>query len=271
MKHPLIGIYFAVAQLSQKPKNLSLFQEALGLLKENLNLIPQTEQRELTFLLINCGFLNDSKGNNDYREYLFELYELGVENSFLALDGNISTNTYINAVIVSSATKRFYWAASFMEKYESFLALSTKEYATTLARSYWFFHQEKFEKAVTALRSMGGVGGIGVYSKFWYGIRIRTLLLRTNFELAPHDPFYLKQVRSDIISLRKMIETKGEINPERSSAYMNLIDFIEALCPLIKKAKKDIREELIEMERAVRQAEFLIAKPWLLAKIEALR
>ncbi len=207
-------------------------------------------------ILTNFAVSQERNGNANYQKEIFNLYKFRETENLFLQEGSISEQAFINVVITASASGEFKWAKYFMQKYVGFMAIDLREDALKLSNASLNFHKKFYNKVLKLLATIQR-------KDLSMTIRVRSLRIRTYYEISLKDPTYDDMAWNEINNMQAFIRNnKNKIPDKVEEAYLNFCK----ICTAILKGKS--RAELQKMMDKLKRLKFRI---WLQEKVEALR
>lgn len=259
--NPILNLYIHIIHLWKEKPTASKFQYVKKFFKFHFNNVPVNLRLEILTLLINYTLFMYNKGNSDYIDEQFDLYQFGEEKGLLLKNNIITDSTYTNIIVIGSALKKFEWTLNFMEKYQEHLDLQIKDHAIMLANAYYQFNKGAFKKVLKIKNS----DNLSVS----YELRVKGLLHRNYYELYLKDENFYDELMKDFKRFNIFIKKHRDISTFKKTAYLNLSKFIKTFVEkrnLVKNkhaAKKILKVKLAETKP-------IMAKAWLNEKLKSL-
>ncbi len=257
----LTALYYMLTLLQRDRDNELLFK---GIKRKFLDIVaelPQQERIDFYQQLSNYTIAKINAGNRAYLLDFFELTEVALAFDIIVEKDRITDATFTNVVAIAAALKKFEWTAQFIKDYEKRLASSVRESASQLAWAYWYYHKGAFSDVLTCLQEVDFLPS--------YGFRVKSLRLRSYFELFQQDDSYLDPLMADIHSFDLYIRRHKAINSKRRTTYLNFIKFTKKLIRLKTNATvSDAEKE--KLSSSIQQKEPIVVKHWLLEKLKEL-
>jgi len=246
----VIFMYWKIIQLLIKHKTKNYKEAKIFILKhyklENLN-----EQAILFNFLLNYVISKLKEGNLFYAKELLPMYTSFFD-IIIKQNGNISINTYLNAIYTASRLKEFEAAKHIIKTYQKFLPYIEQKDALNLAWAFFYFEKKEFNRVVESLEKIKTKKKQSFYIKF----RTKALELMTAVEIKSDVEAFDKNCGS----FRKYLSRQNKkIGKSNIRGGLNFIKLIKSLY-LDEKDKSHLENKIIEMD-------FLIHKYWLLEKI----
>ncbi|MEZ5009743.1 MAG: hypothetical protein R2753_16465 [Chitinophagales bacterium] len=226
-----IRIYYATYKML-KSNERSDFEYLLNLLETDTEDIPAEQVRELYIHAQNFCTRNINKGNKEYFNDMFNIFQKLISNNLLMVDGFIPHTTYKNVVTVALNIEENEWVQNFIESHKANLKEDVRESAYSYNLAKYNYEVGLIDEAVQLLQSVH-------YEDDYYQIDARYLLLKIFYETDEHESLlyyidafklYLKRNKDFNIDTRELIITflkllrKTAILKHRKP-YLNKSDF----------------------------------------------
>ncbi|MEM1323577.1 MAG: hypothetical protein AAGG75_25165 [Bacteroidota bacterium] len=258
---PLSQLYHMLMQLHLDRENEALFAQLKAEFSNQVAHIPEQERMDLYQQLSNYTISKINAGKRSFQLDFFELTEIAVNYNMLIEKERITDATFTNIVAIAAALKKFDWTAQFINNYYKKLARNVRDSATQLAQAYYHYHKGEFNEVLNCLKEVEFLPS--------YGFRVKSLRLRTYFELFQQDESYLDPLLSDIHSFDLYIRRHKSINTRRRSTYLNFIQFTKKLIRL--KTNIDTSDaDKQKLSDSIQKKEPMVVKHWLLEKLKEL-
>ncbi|MCB0522076.1 MAG: hypothetical protein H6577_01355 [Lewinellaceae bacterium] len=258
--YPYLPLYKSIFELLDNGAEES-FQNARLYFLENISRFCKEDKQFALFHLINYTVNQINKGKGEYRRNLLDIYKIGLGENILFENGFLTSGTFNNIASTGAALKEFDWTMDFITEYEQYLYPATKETTKSLALSNLYFQQKQYAKTIEILIQFNS-------ADFDNMLIAKTLLLRSYFELFLKDRTYDELLHTFALSFIRFIKRKN-ISINKMKRYFAFINVIKEITKSIEAGQWDkSRKEAVTKEIA--QNNNMIAKPWLLEKINEL-
>ncbi|MEO1627562.1 MAG: hypothetical protein AAFV25_20595, partial [Bacteroidota bacterium] len=257
----LLELYDGLIRLYQNREEESLFHQLRARFVDLIDQLPQQERIELYQQLSNYAVAQINKGDRRYLHDFLELTKVALTYDILLDKNRITDATFTNVAAIAAALKVFDWTAEFIANYEKKLAPNVRESATQLAWAYLYYHKGAFEKVLDCLVEVSFLPS--------YVFRVKSLRLRTYFELFRQQPSYHEVLLSDLHAFETYIRRGSGMNAQRQTTYLNFILYTKKLIKLLTNPKRTSSDKEA-LRESIRQKEPMVVKHWLLEKIKEL-
>lgn len=251
-------IYLLFNKLYTEKKE-NVFYQATDLFFNNLENIRKDVQINFFIYLINFAISQMKIDDKKYNKIALDLYKRGLAHSILIKEAKISSNAFLNIVIMSAREKDFEWTNEFINQNEHYLSNSTKQDVKNLALAYLYFHQKQFSKAIELISSYK-------FESSNYEISARLHLLRSYYELFVLDNNYFDLLCSQCSTFEKYIQRNKTLSKEYVESIQNFSRFLRKLSEVRFIGKFNKKEKAIFLNQINKQR-ITISRSWLIDKI----
>lgn len=248
---PELATYYYSFLTLQDEEDTGHYHNFRRLLDKYGTLMPQEESIRLYDSALNycTGKLN--KGNRDFLEEYFAVFEEALERKIFVVNGELAIWRFNNIVGVALRLGNVDWAEEFVMKNKEYLPLETREntYSFNLARVYRY--QKKFDKVLGLIQNVE-------YEDFGYNLISKAMLTITYYELDAYET-----LSSFLESFRVFLNRQKSIPKQTRDYYLNLIKFVRRLTripPGDKAAVAKLREEIVREKASTVNHEWLLEK-----------
>jgi len=262
--NPLIQIYVLNIQLVENEEEIT-FVALSKLVKEKQAVIPTDFLKPFYINLTNYCIYQVSKGNLNYYNYLFEIYNDMHKAKLLAINNTIELALLKNMITNACRVKAFDWAVDKLSFYINYIPSTIRNSVFKYNRGIIAFNQQKYE---TVLNHFKGVRKIDDTHE----LSLRITQLQCFYELDVVYEIYTQQM---LESLRTYIHQNKKLTKRKKTGYFNLIRVFDKLYKLNTMSHKSnqlsaIKKELPKLKARLLKFDLIFAKQWLLSKIEIL-
>ena len=170
-----------------------------SILKEKSASIPANAMQMLHTILRNYAISNYTKGNQDYLQISFELYQQHLELGYLYYDGKLTPSVLKNIVTIGLRCQAYDWIEQFLEAHQHKITgteFPEDIYNFNLANLY--FHQKNYEQAINLLGDK--------YSDLYFNTAARRLEIMIYYEL--NSPLLEPKMEAFKIYIFRLAKTK---------------------------------------------------------------
>ena len=154
------------------------------------------------------------------------------------------------------------WIENFIAKYASKLPADQQVDAVSLGTAYWYFAGGEYTAANDLLRQVES-------SDLQYQLRVRSLSLRSFFELFLQDETYYELLTHEASAFRKFLRRNPKITEQRAAGYLYLAAFLRKLSRLSIN-RQLTPGKLSELQKALEEEDAVVARQWLREKLSLL-
>lgn len=208
-----IGLYYHTYQCLSNPNEERYFFDLKEKLKESGHFFPTDEIRDLYLLAINYCIKKHNEGHDKFLKAELELYEEGLKNKHLYIDGVLSRFTYRNVVTLALTLKEYEWVEKFIEIYKDDMESIYREGNYAYCRARLAYEKKEFDIVLNLLQQAD-------YEDILISLAAKALLLKTLFEAEAFD-----SLEAHLEAMRSYIRRKASIIGYHQDNYLNLIKF----------------------------------------------
>lgn len=210
--------------------------------------------KTLYFSCINFCIRNLNTGGTQYIREVFELYQFGLSDDLLIIEGVLSSFTYNNITSAGLKLKEFNWLENFIHEYKIKLPPRQKESTFTYNLARLRFRQKNYDQAMKLLHEVDE-------RDLLLNLDAKVMLLKLYYELDEYDAL------SSLLASFKVMLTRKKVLGYHKTHYSNIIKFTNRLLNLKPRDQKAHDK----LENDIRTAEVLQEKEWLLEQLALVR
>ncbi len=247
---PAFAVYYHCYLTLSQPENLGHFERFQASLFVHEHDFPPAEMRDLYLLAINVCIQRYNQGNRTYLEAEMVLYQRGLSEKILFIDGYISRFTYRNVVSLGLTLEQFEETERFVETYKDHLEPRHRDanYAFNLAR---LKHERgQYYEALILLQK-------SEYKDLLLNLAAKALLIKIYYDTDEDTA-----LDSLLDAVSNFVRRKKELSYHRDN-YLNLCKFIKK----IKTLRVGDTTAIIALKKEIEATPVLAYKDWLLKKI----
>jgi hypothetical protein len=254
-----VKLYEKVYNVLNEGTDIS-FKSAKLFIEKNIDTFNNEDKKFGLLHLINFAISKDNLGIYSYKNEIFDLFKIGLDQNIFIENGIISEKTFTNIVSISSSLGEFHWAKNFIHDYEKHLPIKSKNDAKTLGLANLYFQQNEFSRVIDLLIHFNS----NSLTELFIG---KTMLLRSYFELFLQNQSFFEMVIAYTYSFEHLVKRKKKLPEERSKGCLNLSKLLRRLSKLIfdnnwnQKTKTDFLKTVINTEP-------IIGKSWLILRVK---
>lgn len=249
--NPLVLAYSAVCEMlrTQAGESYHQLKETIG---EYGYEIDRYNMAELFTYARNFCIARVNSGKTTFFKELFDLYEQGLEQGILLVNGEINQQNYKNIVTTALRTGQYEWAEDFIQEYRYRLNKTVRDNAFNYNMANYLFHAKRFDKVPQYLQKVQ-------LSDLFYGLDARSLMIKCFYETDEREAFM-----NAYQSFRVFVQRKKNVSTQHRRNYLNFLALAKKLMNLQARNKKAIEKLNYEIENAKAIAD----KTWLQEKIK---
>jgi len=249
---PPISIYFQIYQTYAEPDVEEHFIRLKELIRQHLHLFPANEARDIINAAINYTIQRQNRGQLEFAEHNFELWQYALETGVILVHDEISPWAFKNIVTLALRLGHFDWTELFISDFGSKIGEEYRENAVNYNLASLHFYRKKYDKAIPLLQKVQ-------FDEITYGLGAKSLLLACFYELDEFEPLF-----SHIESFKVFVRRNKSLTIDRKNRYYDLLKFIKRIIESShnKKSLTTLKEEI--------QVSQVSSKNWLLEKVDEL-
>lgn len=260
--HPLlINLYIKVYQLVIAHKcDTTQFDEVADFVIQHLQEIDLSDREILLITLSNYLTKSIYSGAmaSDYR--VFKIYRTIYEEGIFTKHGHLGENTFLNMVSFGLRYSDANWTKQFIVEATPKLEFSIREHVAQLGWVYYYFSIKEYKNVLKNLSIQKG-------SNHLFNIRMKSLKVRTFYELAIEDNTYFPLLFTACKNFTSFLKNESAITPDKKRSYLNFISLIRTLARYKKNKNYSAFERKIMKEKLSNTLQITL-KEWLIEKIE---
>lgn len=251
LESPAISLYYYAYMTVVHPSEERYFDEFEQLIQQYIDQFDQAELRNFYLAALNYCATKINHGRQDFARRAFDLSKRGLETGVLLEHGQVSRNTFSNAVGAAIKIREFAWAEKFIHDFEHRLEGKERKSIVHFNLSRLYFEKGDYDKAQRLLLNFE-------YDDMLHNIVAKTMLLKIYYEQTEFDAF-----ESLLESLRIYLKRKEALDPARKTAYKNMISLMKKLLNTNPYAKAEVEN----LRRDIERAQPLMEREWLLRQL----
>lgn len=249
MQQPVIALYYHALQTLLLPNEAQThFEQVKQRFVAHSNLLTHTEAAQVYYLALNYCATQINKGEERFWTEIFDLYQIGLEQTLLLENGELSPWNYKNIVTVALRLGKNDFAHQFIHQYHLHLPVAHRLNALAFNLAKYFFTCQQYTQALHKLQEVS-------YDEIFYSLDARLLLLKTYYALDEFDA-----LEALIDSFRQFLNRTRQINRQRQTTYRNLLRFLRRFNRIAPSNRKQLSELLAKIE----QTPYVAERNWLL-------
>lgn len=244
-------IYLVYKQLLElvRYKRLPLFKDLKQALLQKKYAMSHKQLILLTYLA-NFAANQIRKGETTYYQEAFQIYQFGVQQGLLLVDGYFPITIFNNIVNLACKVEDYKWANKFIDEYGQFLSKDHKKETISFCQIRIRFAQKKYKTLVVAYKTSN-------FKMLIYKLQLRNLCIRAMVELDAD----LVEALNFCEAMEQFLYRNKDLTEKRKESHQNFLKITKGI--LMEEAKTKLTTSLNEME-------LVVCKDWLMDKIKAL-
>ncbi|MEO1450790.1 MAG: hypothetical protein AAFV07_14770 [Bacteroidota bacterium] len=252
---PLQAYIHAAHFLSGRPDEESAYLRLRELLGTSANGMEHSDLLNFYGFAVNYAYRAYRRGQPHRLQDMLDLYREMLALNLLIEGGHISEANYRNITTLSLRLGEYEWGANFVEGYKPQLPENIRDSAYRYNLAHVYYYQRHYGMALKLMQWVA-------VSDVFYALSFRVLQLKIYFDQQEIEVFY-SHVQSTRIFIRRL--GNKQVPPSRREAYRNFVKLARQIFRLKHEGKGDSDQILTEIS----QADYLVEKEWLLAKMES--
>jgi len=247
---PAIAVYYYGYHTLTQPEKIHYYKNLKTILFQYANHFPPLEVRDLFLMTINYCIKRINEGNKEFRKEVLELYEEGLEQKYLMINGILSRFTHRNIITMGLIQKDYEWVEKFIEKYKKHLEKQYQESAYSFNIARLEYARKNYSIVLQLLQKTE-------YKDLLLNLSAKAIALKTFFDLKE-----ISLLVSHMDAMKKFIRRKKIIGYHQEN-YLNLIAFTKQLLELTSYDK----EARLQLKTKIESTKAVAEKTWLLNQI----
>ncbi len=199
-----------------------------------------------------------NSGNLEIIHDFFSVIKFIVEEKMIISEEDLDLHKFQSIVNIACAAQEVEWADNFIEEHKIYLSKESRENIIPIAKASVYLKKQAYEKVLEVL-SVAKIGDD--IMNYWS----RCMQIMACYELEGYEELYFSLTKSFSLFL---IRNKN-LSKEQKNACKNFISFSKKLNHL--KSKKNKKEDIDKLKKAIIDCEDIIYLSWLTEKLENLR
>ncbi len=250
---PTIGIYYQIYLTTIEPEAPEHYYKLKELIQKNLNLFPQQEAKHIFDAALNYCVRKVNKGEKSFNSELLNIYNEGLEQEVLLVNGEITPTSFRNICIIGLRLGDINWVENFISEYS--IKINQKYRSNAL----------KFNSARVALFKKDYDALIDLLNEVEFDDRVYTLDSKLMLIIAYYEMQNKDLAQSTVNAFKVFLVRRKNIPDQYKLIFGNFNSFLEKIIKLeySKPRLEKLRKELEENTSVA-------SKNWLKEKIDAL-
>jgi len=262
--NPLIKLYVLNLKLLETDEEAT-FISLSRLLKEKQEVIPADFLKPFYINLTNYCIYQVSRGNLNYFNYMFNIYNDMHEANLLVTNNSIELALLKNLITNACRIKAFDWAVDKLLYYIKYVPAEIRNTVFEYNSGIIAFNQQKYEAALNHFTKVRKIDDT-------HELSLRITQLQCFYEI---DVTYENYTQQLIESLKTFFHQNKKLSKQRKTGYFNFIRVFSKLYKLKNildkhSRKTAIKKDLPKLKARLLEFDIILLKQWLLSKIESL-
>lgn len=258
LEFPPIAIYYQIYQLLKFPEEIRHYRKLKKMLSQYRSFFSKKEGRDLYRYAENYCILNINRGQTQYVQELFELFQQLLETDILLIGNYLHQWDYSNIIALGCRLKHFEWTENFIHEYREKLEANIQTNAYTYNLAFFYYEKKEYEAALALLNDVE-------FTDIYYQLNSKVLLLKSWFETENW-----RALDYSLDTFRIYLLRNKFISKDRQKGGFNLIKFTRKLF-LLKEKQDFIKTTLFQkkintLKEKLEACENVMSKQWLLSK-----
>ncbi|MGB1243324.1 MAG: hypothetical protein ACPG49_12425 [Chitinophagales bacterium] len=255
---PLVQLHHTTLMLLLLSEDSSHFFRLKSFLQSPISAqVAPNDLHDAYALALNYCTQKIVRGEESYRQEMFDLYKSMISQELLYQGGYLSHRKLKNVVSLGVRLQEFEWTKKILKQYLPYINPTFSELVGHFAWGTIYYYQQEYNKAMPHLLQ---VSSLDIY----YAIDARALLLKSYYELN-QTPELLDLEKS----FKSFIKSQRELSNSRKNAYIHFVKFLVILYRIQHKQLKS-RKSLKVLKEDLESTEIISDKQWLMNKITLL-
>lgn len=250
-----IQIYYQSLMTLKYGDDETYFYLLKDLIKQHLGLLPTDEQSTLFALAINYCTRKYRRGNMQFLQEMFELYQQMLKYNLLFTDPVSAGIYYKNLVTLGIKLQQYSWTENFIQEYRAKLKEDSREGIYAYSMANLLFAQSAYKKAMKLLQK---VEFIDPYYRLFYNM----LLMKVYYECGE-----IESLLSLCDTFAAYIRRNKSLSQNNQIAYNNMARFLRKMI----KAKDSNLKQYPKIKKQLENCKLLVERNWINEKMEELK
>lgn len=209
-------------------------------------------------------------GNKIYLKMVFDIYKVGFSKRILFENDVLSVVTFINAIVSGCSNKNFKWVENMMESYGKYLPTSIREDAIKYGQLNYYYllgndkkDKRYYQKTIDIFQNIDVIPDI-------FGFSIRSILVRSHFELLDKSSYDTEFLEYFCISFQKYVKRNQVFTERKKQIYFEFIRNVQKLIYFVQLDTID-KQKHIAFEMYLDQNNNIFAHQWFVEKLRELK
>ncbi len=242
-------------------KDIHLYIRIIADFESNINKLGDKDSMNIYTAIQNFGVREVNKNFKIYGPILFKVYQIGLANNMLLLNGVLIVTSYLNIVIVGLKLENFEWVASFINDYEHLLPPKNAESIKQYSLCNYFFITGEHQKVIEITNS-NRFNDIKTFRL----ISAKTFQIRSIFHLLETDISFYKLLLNKCAAFDKYIEREKSLLKNRKIRYKKFTTLLRKMAHAIKNDKWNAKKKKI-LKTELKNEKNIRFRDWFLERL----
>lgn len=260
---PIIRVYFQIILMLSKPDEEAHFTSLMNLLPDIHHVFERNEARGMYKQALNYCIKKINRGQGEFLEHLFAVYQQLLANGLLLSEEKISHSDFKNISTVGLRLKKFDWVLTFLKTYRPLISGEHPESIYNYCLAGYYVAIEQPGQAIKLLQTV-------TFSDDYIQVSARQLLLKIFYQQAESTNTILYHLDAFIIFLRR----NKQISKSNRTSMLNFLQVARKL--ILLRDKKDtlsrgqINENKLKLHDRIDSFAQIAERNWLVEEIQKL-
>ena len=254
---PAIAIYYTILQTLLDSETEHWYEELISLLRAEAHRFSRAEARAMYDFGQNYCIKKINSGRSDYLLRFFELFQELIATNLIMEDNRLSQWDYKNIVSVAIRLEKFDWVEQFITDFHDHLDPTIRENAFAYNLATIHYARGNYGQALRQLQQVE-------FTDVFYHLGTKSTILKIYYETDE-----IETLLSHIAAFKTYLDRNKVISRYQYKVHNNLLRFTKKLVRNRLKGTMSSTKAK-ELDAAIRQAEEVANKDWLLRKVAEL-
>ena len=255
--YPIVILYRSIIQLMTDWQETT-YLNLLSLLEQYHASIPKAYLIDFYYVAANFCARQILLGNSIYNKNIFHLYKKMELKDLLLAKGVMPPVKLKNLVVIACRAQEYDWITTIIEKYFTFVKQEIRESVYHYNLGVIDFYKKNYQEAISHFIRVEKIN-------LAYDFDCRLLLLQAYYQM---DTSYDERTMQIFRSAEQFVNNNKMMPFKQKKNYKN---FIQILISLYRVRHKVGKKTLASIKKKMLQMEVIMAKKWLLEKIDELK
>ncbi len=254
-KVPVIQLYLEALTLLKGEGDKESITNFGNLLDENINSFNPLDARSLFTYILNFCIKKARTGEIDYYQDAFDLYQRGLENGIVLVQGKLIQTDFTYIVTIGLRLGAFDFIRWFIQQYKGKIHGTNAKDVYNDSYAQLLFQEKAYHEAIDFLNS------IQQYHDVYYDMSARRLLIKIYYEQQEFD-----LCTSKLNAFKRFLYYNKTISKEYQRSNLNFVLLLQKVLNLAPGQEK----KRLKIAKKAKEQDRLSERKWILEKLEAL-